>query len=177
MIRRVWWSRLPNGSSMRSSLGASTSARARATRWRIPPLSSPGKTSIAQPEGDVVAHRQPIKQVVLLKDQDGVAPRAEHVLPIDSDRAAGRVLQPRDQLQQGRLAAAGRPDQRGQRTGPELQVHSVEHAVLTEVSTQVRDAYLRHRPRSRARRATPTTATAALAAGARDRNQNPGVRW
>ena len=54
--------------------------------------------AVAQTEGDVVAHRQPIKEVVLLKDQDRVATRTDDVLSVHRDGAASRVLQARDQL-------------------------------------------------------------------------------
>jgi hypothetical protein len=60
-----------------------------------------------------------VEQVALLGDHaDRIGEAAErdaaHVLAVEPHRAAGRVVQPRHQVRDGRLAGAARADQRGQ---------------------------------------------------------------
>ena len=118
-----------------------------------------GKASVAKSEGDVVPHSQPVEQVVLLKDQDGVASWTDHVFPVDCDPAATGVLQASDQLQQRRLATASGADQRRQGTRLDGQVDLIEGPVLAEVSADGRNANLRHPPPPRGRRVTPRRST------------------
>ena len=59
---------------------------------------------------DVVIDRQPGQQAVVLEDHGPVGARRVDLAPVQGDRAAGHVGQTGDQVQQGRLAAAGMAD-------------------------------------------------------------------
>jgi hypothetical protein len=60
----------------------------------------------AQPQRDVVAHRQPRHQRVLLEDDTAVGARADHRPAVEQDLAGGRRQKAGDAIQQRRLAAA-----------------------------------------------------------------------
>ena len=81
-----------------------------------------GKLRLAQAERDVALDREPRDRSVLLEhDADAVGHAAVDRLALEVDRALGRDGEPRDQLEQGRLAAARRPDH-----GEELALAQVE---------------------------------------------------
>ena len=64
-----------------------------------------------QAERGVVPHRQPGKAGVLLEhDADAVGDLAGDGLPLERHRAGGRLLQTGEHFEEGRLAAARRPD-------------------------------------------------------------------
>ena len=79
----------------------------------------------AAAELDVVHYREPGIQAVMLEHHGAVGPGAHDGLAVDPDVTGGVVLQPADDPQQGRLAAAGSPDK-----GDEFVVGDVETDVL-----------------------------------------------
>ncbi len=122
-------SRAPNGSSINRMGRSWARARARATRWRMPPgqlvgafgrepvqahqlqqLGGPGlarrlvDTAEAHGQLDVAGHAQPREERGVLEHQGGLAGGA-----LDPSRRG--PVQPGDQVEQGALAAPGRPDQ------------------------------------------------------------------
>ena len=136
ILRRVTASRAPKGSSSSSSLGFRARARAIATRWRMPPESSPGR-ACSKPSrptsaisslmrsfdgceaGDfkgktqVAFHRSPGQQGMLL---EGDAQRVLGLqlagrLAVDLDLACGWLVESGQQMQHGALAAAGGTDE------------------------------------------------------------------
>ena len=133
---RVIESSEANGSSSsRTGLPAS-SVRANATRWRIPPDSSYGpragelrrgrsaRTAAAPARRASGAPRAAAARArarrcrapsataaagrAAASGRSGAAARAAATVPVDRDRARGRLLEAADQLEQRRLAAAGR---------------------------------------------------------------------
>ena len=87
----------------------------------------------AQPQavGDVVAGRHVREQAVGLEDHAHVAAVGRHVgdvLAVDDDPAAVRLVEPGQRAQRGRLAAAGRAEQRDQLPRGDLQGETVEGA-------------------------------------------------
>ena len=56
--------------------------------------------------------------------------QAAHVHAADADRAAGRIIKARDEVQQRRLAAAGRADDGRDLAGPRREADVVQHVVL-----------------------------------------------
>ena len=76
--------------------------------------------------GDVVANRADEEEDVLLHDADGRAQRRERdvadVVAVDRDAAVGDVVEARDQVHDGRLAAAGRSEQRDDLAGLRVDV-------------------------------------------------------
>ena len=78
----------------------------------------------------VAAHGR-VEQVGLLRDHgDHVRDRVDgdvaHVVAVDQHRAAGDVVQARDQVRDGRLAGAARADDGRQLSGTHLQGHVVD---------------------------------------------------
>ena len=141
---RVMASRAPKGSSISRMRRSWARARARATRWRMPPDSSCGRlvceavqphqaqelggpglagrlADAAQAEGqlDVAGHAEPREQGGILKHQRGVAGRA-------LDPAGRGPVQPGDQVEQGALAAPGGPDQAHELTRCHRQGDAIE---------------------------------------------------
>ena len=125
-------------------MGSRTMARPIATRWRWPPESWPrlaveigrqvqhvaaphprcfcdlglGHAGHAQPEADVAAHAHVRVERVGLEHHRQPAlggGDARHVGAVDQDPPVGHVLQPGDEAQQGRLAAARRADEDDER--------------------------------------------------------------
>ena len=79
-----------------------------------------------QPEGDVAEHGEVLERGVVLEHEAHVAPLGRHpggVHPVDLDRAGVRLLEPADDPQQRRLAAAARAEQRGQLARRHREVH------------------------------------------------------
>ena len=94
-----------------------------------PPLAGAAVDApLLQPVGDVLEHRQVREERVGLEDRVDVAlvrrPRA-HVLAAEQERALVGVLEPGDQAQGRRLAAAGRTEQREKLTVPDAEAEVV----------------------------------------------------
>ena len=98
---------------------ARRAGRARAARRRARVISAFGRLRILSAERDVVAHRHVLERRVVLEDEADAAllrRRGGRVLARDADRAACRAARgPAMIREQRRLAAAARPEQRGQR--------------------------------------------------------------
>ena len=127
-------------------------------------------------EGDVLADRAAEQERLLghdphLRAQRGAVTLAQ-VVPVDAARAPrGRVVEARDELGAGRLAGAGRADQRDRLARRDAQRHVVErgravavgegHAVEHDLAAQPRAARSRparrpgRAPRRAARRSCP----------------------
>ena len=71
----------------------------------------PRQPALARAEADVLAHGEPGEQRVILEHHAAIAARTGDAPPIHQDLAGGRLLEPRDDAQHGRLAAAGGADQ------------------------------------------------------------------
>ena len=145
---RVISSSAPNGSSISSSAGSNDSARAIETRCCMPPESCHGPARLEPVELDELEHlvdaraapgavpaehleRQrdvprdgaPVVEHGVLEDDPVVVVEARLVraLPVDDDGAARRLDQVADDAQERRLAAAGRPDQRDELAGLDVE--------------------------------------------------------
>src|SRR6218665_1205368 len=128
---RVWWSSAPKGSSISNILGSLASARAIAVRCCMPPDSCRGKccskprrptwamtwAALAQAKADVLLDAQPGEQRVALKHHAALGARPPDRHAVEQHPAAAGLLQPRDDAQQGRFAAA-----RGAQDGQEIVV-------------------------------------------------------
>ena len=141
MRRRSGTSTAASGSSSRSTDGPDISARPTATRWRSPPdrsvtrrSSSRSISSIAttrsrsgdvarmpaveevapdvhvREQRDVLRH---VADVALVRRHVDPALRREQHAAVDGDRSAVRRAQPRDGVEDRRLAGARRPEERG----------------------------------------------------------------
>ena len=94
-----------------------------------------GPAAHTQAEGDVFEHRHVAKQGVVLEDEADVAFAGRvigDVLIVIMNRAAIGRFQPRDDPQQRRLAAAGRPQQGQQAAGGNLDADAVQGGELAE---------------------------------------------
>src|SRR5207244_7720692 len=88
-----------------------------------------------QPERDVLAHGHVLERRVVLEDEPDVALAGGHVGRLVAvDRHAARVwrLEPGDHAQEGRLAAAARAEQRGERPRGDHQRHVVDGGEVAE---------------------------------------------
>ena len=86
---------------------------------------------------DVLRHRAPVEEHGVLEDDPVVAvePRLRRGLAVDGDDAARRRHQVADHAQQRRLAAAGRPDQRDELAGPDVEVDVLERGDVRRAGT------------------------------------------
>src|SRR5579885_2903168 len=91
-----------------------------------------------QAEFNVVDHCSPRENRlrILLKDIDHALGRAAHDGAIEIYLAAGRRFEPAYQLQQGRLAAAGRPDDRQEAALLDLARQPVEYDQVLAFGTE-----------------------------------------
>ena len=147
-------SRAPSGSSSSSTFGSSTSARASATRccwppdsWRgLRPASSaeldelerlvdppPGVRLVERvylrPKATLSRHGEEREQRVGLEDRVDrplVRWHRREVAAVEQDLAGVGVLEPGDHPQRRGLAAAGRPEQREELAGLDLEVEAVD---------------------------------------------------
>jgi hypothetical protein len=81
-------------------------------------------------ELDVAKHGQPRVEVGLLEHHAPLAARRGDLRPVDGDRALGRLDEPGQQLQQGRLTAARRPCDTDEFARLDNQVDIVERVEL-----------------------------------------------
>ena len=149
----------PNGSSIRSTSASWASARASATRWRMPPDSSCGRFSAKSAE---VHHLEQLRRCARAARSRGdptsfsassTLPRTvSHGNSADSwnisavrlarhlDRARGRLVEPGDEVEQRALAAAGRAEQAHELTRRDVEADAVErvHGAAT-VAEHLRD--------------------------------------
>jgi hypothetical protein len=89
----------------------------------------------AQPEGDVVGHVQEREQGVALEHRVDLAlvrRGAGHVDPVEQDAPLGGLLEPGDQPQGGRLAAARRAEQGEELAAGHVQVDAVHGGDVLE---------------------------------------------
>src|SRR5215469_8541101 len=118
---RVWASRAPKGSSMRSTEGWLASTRAMATRCFMPPESSRGYFSSCSARPTRERSRQaldhgaelhvldggaPGKERVLLEHHPAVGSGLRHLVAVHEDVAGGGLDEARDHVEQGGLATA-----------------------------------------------------------------------
>src|SRR5205085_758346 len=88
-----------------------------------------------QAEGDVVVDGHVLERRVVLEDEADPAALGRvpgHVLLGDQDLALVGPLEPGDHAQEGRLAAAARAEERGQRARRHLERHAVERDEVPE---------------------------------------------
>ena len=71
------------------------------------------------------------------------AVQGRHLFPVDTDRAGLRPQLAADQFQQGGLAGAARPHDRGHTTGHDIEVDTVKYHALTMRKFQVTNLYNR----------------------------------
>ena len=194
-LARSLASRLDSGSSSRNTAGSCTSARASATRWRSPPeswrglrpsrcsmpsipaarraslLPLPGRHPGRTEREDDVAQHGLVRVERIALEHHGDASRARRQagddVTADEHVAGGRLLQARDRAQQGRLAAAGRPEQDEVLPLAGGQVDPVDgaHPAAVEMLLQVADLDRRHLVSSRRCRSALATATGRRSVG------------
>ena len=104
----------------------------------------------AQPERDVLEDRQVREQGVVLEDRVHVPlerRKPRHVLALELDQAAGRLLEPADHPERGRLAAAGRAEEAEELAVTDLEVDLVDRHLVAELLDDIdeTDVDLRHR--------------------------------
>ena len=75
---------------------------------------------------DVLVHRQPREQRVVLKYDTAIGTRAGDFLPAQQNLAAVGIKQPGDQRDQGRLTRSGAPDDRDKFAPPDGEVQVVQ---------------------------------------------------
>ena len=156
-MRRFCSSTEANGSSMSRISASTASARARPTRWRMPPDSSCGylcsaptrptsamylratssRSSFAtwrssRPKATLRRTVAPGQQREVLEHEGALRSRSRHRLAVDQDLALGRLEQAGDDLERGRLAAAGRPEQGRQLAAREIEVDALERPEVVE---------------------------------------------
>ena len=88
-----------------------------------------GRLAPAQPEGDVVEHREVREESVALEDHVHGSPLGRlqrDVLAAELDPAARRELEAADHPQGGRLAAAGRSEEREELADPDVERDRVD---------------------------------------------------
>ena len=155
-------SRLDSGSSISTSGGSTTMARAIATRCCWPPDNCPGslspcvssRTSASasihpprdlrlrpplrhQAEADVPPHRHVREQRIVLEHHAEAAilrPRLVQPPLVQPDRAVGHLQQTGDAVQRGGLAAAGRAEQGDELAPLDRQRHVPQRVHLAEVA-------------------------------------------
>ena len=101
----------------------------------------------AQPEGDILEHGQMREyRIVLEHHREPALPRRQvrHVAPADQHAPAALPLEPRDDAQQRRLAAARRPEQREELAVAHAQRHIAERGDGAEGFLDVIDLDDRH---------------------------------
>jgi hypothetical protein len=90
-----------------------------------------GGLAVGQAERDVAGEGVGEQERLLRHDRDRASQRAQrilaHVDAVDEDGAGRRILQPRQQVQQRRLASTGRPHERDRLAGPDRERHLVQH--------------------------------------------------
>jgi len=121
----------------------------------------------AQAERDIVPYIEPGEGRVFLKhDADVLRHGAGDRSPVHLDRARRRREQPRDDLQQRTLAAAGRPDHADELAAPEIEIERAErsHRAVTGAG-QDRCAKCRAARRGYRKRRSPYPAWLPLSRG------------
>ena len=182
---RVWASSAESGSSSSSTRGSRAIARARATRWRSPPDSLPGRSSassairsrsrtsstrpaLVAPNDDVGPHREVREERVLLEHEPDRAALGWHVdagggiepgVSVDGDPPPLGPEQAGDRAQDARLARAGRAHE-GDRLRPDLE-RQLEADVAETVGKS--DVERRHEGTSLTARRTAALATTSSA--------------
>ena len=151
-VSAVSTSSAENGSSISSRSGCTTSARAKPTRWRMPPDNSfgiggleaveadqvdRGERPLAalgaidperlQSELDVLQHRQPGKQREGLEHHGDAVRRTDDGLAAAFRVARGRRDQAGDDAQQRRFAGAGAAEQADDLARADRQIDLFEH--------------------------------------------------
>src|SRR6266852_7761479 len=77
-------------------------------------------------ELDILADRKPGEQSEFLKNQNAVGAGTMDWLAVDKHLARRRLMQARDQMQQCRFAAAGRPDDAQKFSRSYLEIDAIE---------------------------------------------------
>ena len=88
-----------------------------------------------EPEGDVVEHLHALEQRIALEDEADVPllhREAERILAAEEHPARGRELEPGEDAKERRLARAGRPEQRHQLAGLDLERDVMERRRVAE---------------------------------------------
>jgi len=161
--RAVWRtlaSRFDSGSSMSSTFGRRTSARAMATRWRSPPEICEGMRSSRWPMPSSPAAHSAFfrissfgifstasgkemlpktdlwdRGIALEHHGDAALARRQvvHLRAVDDDAPARRALEPGDEPHERRLAAARRPQERQELAVLDLQIDAVDRLHAAKV--------------------------------------------
>jgi hypothetical protein len=94
-------------------------------------VSPPDQFSLSpDSQGDVLAHRQPGQQRIVLEHHHLVRAGAAHRLAIHQHRAARGQIEAGDHVEQGRLAAAGMANQGDEFSLADLQINALEGEVI-----------------------------------------------
>ncbi len=134
-----------------------------------------------QGKGDVAADGEVRVEAVALEHHGDAAAARRHLVDrpaVDLDRARGRLLEPGDDPQKGRLAAARGPEQDHELAIPHRQADAVDRGHVAEQLSDFAGRDVRHRrpsipaarPAPACRPGTVPTATAPPGTGAADRS-------
>ena len=89
-----------------------------------------------EPEFDVARHIEPWKQGRVLEHNDPVRPRAVHTMAVHGDPAGRRLLETRNQTEEGRLPAPRRTHDRDELAPPNFEVHVAQRFRLACVAPE-----------------------------------------
>ena len=135
-----------------------------------------GRPGGAQREGDVVEAGEVREQGDVLEQQADVAPprlQRGDVLAVDPDPAGVRLMQPRDGLEQGRLAGIARPDDAEELAVREIEADAAQRLDRREALAQPLDRERAHAAFSRTLRG----AIRPLATSIRCARDQSATRW
>ena len=99
----------------------------------------------AQPEGDVLFHREPGKGGGLLKHKGQVVAAGVRRFAVDEQLAAGGLDEPGEQVEKSGLSAAGGAHHAQKLSLADVEAHIVQHQQVAEFLGQVAHLHL-HRP-------------------------------
>ena len=145
---------------------SSASTRSRNSVLRLAPILLPERRHDLQRQHHVVADRQPRQQRRVLERHADAHRLGADLAARDIDIAARRCDQPGHQLEDGRLAAAGRADQRDEIALADAQIGRVERAApaCRRGHSERRHSQARRKPRRRAQRLPAAHAASAAVA-------------
>ena len=102
--------------------------------YRFPLLAGHGWHHLIDGQADVLAHREPGQQGVVLKYHHLVWTGALHRFAIEQHRASGRHIQAGNHVEQGALSTAGMADQGDEFPFLDLQINALQCQVVASTA-------------------------------------------